>query len=187
MRRARLENRPRIPHTLKQLNKVLTMRRFRLLSKTMDGEDQLFAGRAGSASRKTLSLLFVTKRMLRYMGKRVRRIFCDATFSPVPRGMKASQVWTISTVRLHHVVPLVRVLMRKRTKATYTAVLEKLKELAPGFKPREVFADFEPGEQAALALAFPNATVHGCLFHYVKVVIFKSSSRLIQLFLYSQW
>lgn len=102
MRRARLENRPKMPHTLKALDKVLRKRRYRALSRTLDGKDNIYIGRAGSSSRKTISLLFASKRRLKYM-RRVDKIICDATFSPVPSGIKASQVWTISTTRLHHV------------------------------------------------------------------------------------
>ncbi|XP_034246644.1 uncharacterized protein LOC117648296 [Thrips palmi] len=173
MRRARLENRPRIPHSLKDFDKVLRSRRYRRLSRTMDGKDNVYAGRAGSAADKTISLIFVTRRMRRYMRK-VKRIFCDGTFSPVPRGMKAYQVWTISTIREHHVVPLVRVLMRRRTRKAYEAALEKIQALVPQFKPQHIFADYESGEQKALANAFPDADCSGCLFHYAKSVGGKS-------------
>lgn len=103
MRRARLENRPLIPRSLKALHKVLRQRQYRALSTTIDGKDNIYAGRSGSASRKTLALIFVTKRMRKYL-KKVKKLFCDATFCPVPRRMKAYQVWTLSTLRLHHVI-----------------------------------------------------------------------------------
>ncbi|KAK3907416.1 RuBisCO large subunit-binding protein subunit alpha, chloroplastic [Frankliniella fusca] len=172
MRRARLENRPQIPRSIKELDKILSRRRYRKLSCTIDGKDNVYAGRAGSASQKTISALFVSRRMLRYMNKsrRVQSIFCDATFCPVPRGMKANQLFTISTIRQHHVIPLVRVLMRRRTTASYTAALEKIKKLAPGFQPKKIMSDFERAEQNALEMAFPNAQLHGCLFHYAKAI-----------------
>ncbi len=105
MRRARLQNRPQIPRSIKELDKILSRRRYRKLSCTIDGKDNVYAGRAGSASQKTISALFVSRRMLRYMNKsrRIQSIFCDATFCPVPRGMKANQLFTISTIRQHHV------------------------------------------------------------------------------------
>jgi len=70
---------------------------------------------------------------------------------------------------ISQVIPLVRVLMRKRTTAAYRAALEKLKSLAPRFKPSQIMTDYERGEQKALEEAFPNAELHGCLFHYAKV------------------
>ena len=102
MRRARLENRPLIPRSLKDFHKVLRQKKYRALSRTLDGKDNIYAGRAGSASEKTISLVFVTRRMRKYMRK-VKKLFCDATFSPVPRGLRASQVWTLSSIRRHHV------------------------------------------------------------------------------------
>jgi len=92
MRRARLENRPRIPHCLKDLDKILRQRQYRALSK-VGHKDSIYAGRAGSSRRKTISLIFVSKRMLKYMNKqKISTIFCDATFCPVPRGLRAYQV-----------------------------------------------------------------------------------------------
>lgn len=102
MRRARLENRPLVPHSLKALHKILRQRHFRCLSTTLDGKDNIYVGRAGSASQKTICLLFASRRRLKYMRK-VKKIICDATFSPVPKGLAAHQVWTISTTRQHHV------------------------------------------------------------------------------------
>ncbi|KAK3916209.1 4-hydroxy-3-methylbut-2-en-1-yl diphosphate synthase (flavodoxin) [Frankliniella fusca] len=168
MRRARLENRPQIPRSLKAFDKILRLRRYRALSRTLDGRDIIYAGRAGKASERTISLVFVTRRMVKYM-KRVQKIFCDGTFSPVPRGIKASQVWTVSTLRRHHVIPLFRVLMRKRTTAAYRAALEKIKAIAPRFNPSEIMSDYEGAEQRALQEAFPHAKCRGCLFHYAKV------------------
>ncbi|KAJ1518904.1 hypothetical protein ONE63_011490 [Megalurothrips usitatus] len=169
MRRARLENRPRIPHSLKDLDKVLRRKKWKALSRTLDGKDNVYAGRAGSAAEKTLSLVFFTRRMCKYLRK-VKKIYCDATFSPVPRGMKAHQVWTISTVLMHHAFPLVRVLMRRRTTKTYQAALDHISHLAPGFQPEEVMCDYEPAEMKALHRKFPNARLSGCLFHYAKAV-----------------
>ncbi|XP_052130928.1 uncharacterized protein LOC127751419 [Frankliniella occidentalis] len=60
--------------------------------------------------------------------------------------------------------------MRKRSKSAYLAALEKLKTLVPRFKPEKIMTDYEGAEQNALAEAFPNAEVHGCLFHYSKAI-----------------
>ena len=71
---------------------------------------------------------------------------------------------------LFQVIPLVRILMRRRTTASYRAALEMLKVVAPRFRPDQIVTDYEGAEQRALQEAFPNATLHGCLFHYVKVI-----------------
>lgn len=103
MARARLENRPRVPKSLKDFDKVLGRgSRYRKLAKTLDGEDNVYAGRSGSAREKTLCLIFMSRRM-RHEMRRVKKVFADGTFAPVPRGLRASQVWTISEVRRHHV------------------------------------------------------------------------------------
>ncbi|KAK3931273.1 Dihydroorotase-like protein [Frankliniella fusca] len=174
MRRARLENRPRLPRSLKDLDKILRQGQYKALSCSLDGKDSVYAGRAGSARQKNMSLIFVSKRMLREMNRRktgkVKELFCDATSCPTPRGLKVSQVWNISTVRSHHVIPLVRVLMRKRTKEAYLAALEKIKSLAPRLNPQKIMTDYESAEQWALGRAFLNAELHGCLFHYSKAI-----------------
>lgn len=73
---------------------------------------------------------------------------------------------------------MVRVLMRKRNKGTYLAALEKLKTLVPRFEPLKIMTDYEGAEQNALAEAFPNAELHGCLFHYAKVGCYLTTSFL---------
>ncbi|KAK3916108.1 Sulfite reductase [NADPH] hemoprotein beta-component [Frankliniella fusca] len=173
MQRARLEKRPLIPKTIKALDKILRQRQYRALHRTLDKKDYLYAGRAGSASSKTISAIFATKRQLRRM-KKVRKLYCDATFCPVPRAMKAHQVWTLSTIRQHQVVPLVRVLMRRRTTSSYEAALTKIKALSPQFQPTTIMSDFEGAQQKALGRAFPNAAQHGCLFHYARAVAGKA-------------
>ena len=64
---------------------------------------------------------------------------------------------------------MVRVLMRRRHTAAYRAALKKIAELSPRFNPSDIMTDFESAEQRALAMTFPNAVLHGCLFHYAKV------------------
>lgn len=61
--------------------------------------------------------------------------------------------------------------MRRRTTEAYIQVLRKIKTLSPRFNPSEIMTDFEAAEQRALASVFPSATLHGCLFHYAKVII----------------
>ena len=103
MARAQLESRPRVPKSLKDLDKVLRRgARCRKLAKTLDGTDNVYAGRAGGAREKTLCLLFISRRMHKVLRK-AKRVFADGTFAPVPRDLRSSQIWTISQVRRHHV------------------------------------------------------------------------------------
>ena len=102
MRRARLESLPTLPTTMKGLAKILSARETQNLTLSLDGKDRLYAGKCGSASRRTFSILFASKRMLKMM-QNVKIVFSDATFKPCPRNRKVHQVWSICTVRRNHV------------------------------------------------------------------------------------
>lgn len=102
--RARAQRLPPVPSTLKGLARILEKPGNEILSATEDQKDSVFAGTSGKAREKTFSIIFASKRRLRYMAKDgCKLVFSDGTFKPVPRKIKAHQIWTISTARQNHV------------------------------------------------------------------------------------
>jgi len=66
-------------------------------------------------------------------------------------------------------------LMTRRNTDLYTAVLEKLHDLVPDFRPTQVIADFEDARTAAVRVVFGDSVaVSGCWFHYVQALIKRS-------------
>ncbi|KII61887.1 hypothetical protein RF11_14163 [Thelohanellus kitauei] len=89
--------------------------------------------------------------------------FMDGTFKIAPEIFL--QVFTIHALVNNRVIPLIYVLMGKKTQADYERVFERVVELRPSLSPMSIMVDFEKGCMNALLNAFPNSTVHGCLFH----------------------
>lgn len=65
---------------------------------------------------------------------------------------------------------MARILMQTKSQRTYELVIEKLKELCPRFQPEEIMCDFEVSQENAWRAQFPDAVIHGCLFHSSKVL-----------------
>lgn len=103
MERARDESLPPLPHSLTELDVILRDPKYQFLTTTLDGQDSIYSGAAGSTSNGTRCLIFISRRMLLYLKAKVKDMFCDATFCIVPRNLGCSQVWNIVTLRRHHV------------------------------------------------------------------------------------
>lgn len=61
--------------------------------------------------------------------------------------------------------------MQTKSQRTYELALSKLMELSPRFNPAEFMCDFEKSQENAIRVKFPNALIHGCLFHSTKVTM----------------
>ncbi|KAK3923979.1 Protein stu1 [Frankliniella fusca] len=168
MARARLQNLPRIPRTLSALADMLSSEEHKGLAQTLDKLDSIYAGSGGSEQQGTSFVILASKRMLAQL-RRCQVAFSDATFC-TPAGLECRQVWNIVKLRNHRIIPMVRVLMQTKSQRTYELVIDKLKELCPGFNPLEIMCDFEPAQEQAWNVHFPNAQVHGCLFHSCKAI-----------------
>ncbi len=70
-------------------------------------------------------------------------------------------VYTIHAVKYSNESPTVVVVMPNKSEATYTRVLNALKNLNGNLNPISIMADFE---QAAIK-AFPGSNRRGCFFH----------------------
>lgn len=98
MLRARSELLPNVPHTLPELENVLTDDLYEHLTNTLDGKGSVYAGTFGREEDGTCCTIFASRRQLRYLSKR-KCVFSDATFDSVPAAMECRQVWNIITVR----------------------------------------------------------------------------------------
>ena len=70
-------------------------------------------------------------------------------------------------------VVLLYFLLPNKEQNTYIRMLDALKELLPDSVPQIMLLDFENAAQNAFRLAYPNASVKGCLFHLSQSVIRK--------------
>ena len=71
-------------------------------------------------------------------------------------------------------VPLVNVLMSRRTREDYTAVFKELiRSLGDDYNLEECVLDFEQAAWNSLREAFPDIQIHGCQFHYSQAIFRK--------------
>ena len=75
-------------------------------------------------------------------------------------------------------VPLVTVLMSRRTKKDYQAVFAELsRHLGPDIKLEDCVMDFKTATWMTLRAVFPGVSIHGCLFHFVQAVYRKVEAK----------
>ena len=97
--------------------------------------------------------------------------FLDGTFKIKPKYM--NQVWILrafigdSTIALTYAY----FLLESKLAESYTLALSIIKTAAPLFNPPNFMVDFESGEHRAIRNCYPNATIHGCLFHWKQAII----------------
>ncbi|XP_051171105.1 uncharacterized protein LOC127287980 [Leptopilina boulardi] len=92
--------------------------------------------------------------------------FMDATFKVTPTSVGAHQLMTIMSKKVNKAIPIIWVLMSKKTTEAYKSVFQEIKRLIPEFNMEEPLTDYEPGLQRALREEFPGIILHGCHFHY---------------------
>jgi hypothetical protein len=110
-----------------------------------------------------LAVLFMSSIILPRLVN-IRNVFYDGTFFCVPRMFY--QCFTIMALFGDHCLPVIHVLMSGKSQTLYEAVVNKIREIAPGFMPTHFMGDYELASKNALSLAFPNATFVGCQFHF---------------------
>lgn len=65
---------------------------------------------------------------------------------------------------------MVYVLTCDRKRTTYDQILDELLKLEPKLNPTDITIDFEMGVIKSLSNHFPDATIHGCFFHFTQNV-----------------
>lgn len=76
-------------------------------------------------------------------------------------------------------LPVVYVIMRNKTTASYRDVFREIKRLVPNMQPRAVIADFEWALHTGIRAAFgENTRIIGCWFHFCQVNYFSIFTNL---------
>jgi hypothetical protein len=95
----------------------------------------------------------------------------DGTFSSVPRIYQ--QLFTISAFFDNRLLPLVYVLMSRKTMSAYVRMFQALKRscqnLGVQLQPDDLMTDFETGLIPAIQQEFPATRHKGCHFHHCQV------------------
>jgi hypothetical protein len=95
----------------------------------------------------------------------------DGTFSSVPRIYQ--QLFTISAFFDNRLLPLVYVLMSRKTMSAFVRMFQALKRscqnLGVQLQPDDLMTDFETGLIPAIQQEFPATRHKGCHFHHCQV------------------
>jgi hypothetical protein len=94
--------------------------------------------------------------------------FLDGTFSITPSLFE--QLYTIHAIKHNKNIPLVYVLLTRKTENLYTRVFNSLFDLNENLNPDSVMLDFELAAINAISSVFPNAVIKGCYFHFRKAI-----------------
>ena len=121
-------------------------------------------------------LIFATAEQLRLL-RSVQQVFMDGTFRVVKQPFM--QLFSFHGFLLDDEdqevkqVPLAFALMSRRRKSDYVAVFNAVKELAPNLanKDMDMVTDFEAAIWTAAEEVFPDASMHGCSFHWCQAVM----------------
>ena len=85
------------------------------------------------------------------------------------------QLFTVFVTHVDYTFPVFYALMTRKTTDLYTAVVQKLHEIAPEFQPSEWNEgppEAEEAPAAALRAVYGNdLTVSGCWFHYGQAIV----------------
>ncbi|KAK3926312.1 Alpha-galactosidase A, partial [Frankliniella fusca] len=172
MQNERTKSHPKIPQTLEKLTDILVDPQYRWLTASVDKRDNIYAGSVNAVDG-THCVLFMSERMLDFCG-RITLIQSDGTFKSRPAVPASAQVFSLVTTWKNFIIPIGWVLMGRRSRPAYDAVLELLKTLNPEICPSYVITDFEIAQQEAWKTAFPGCKVQGCLFHLSQAFIKKA-------------
>lgn len=110
-------------------------------------------------------MLFVSERGLDALCES-RNWFADGTFYVAPN--EFTQLYTIHALLGNsEAIPCVYVLLKNKSKESYTTMLQFLKSVNPDREvhPASISLDFEQAAIIAFQEQFPDATIHGCFFH----------------------
>lgn len=95
----------------------------------------------------------------------------DGTFGVSPNGY--TQIYTISILKGHHVIPLIFAVLKNKTGRTYKRLIKIINLLLPNLAPQYIICDFELAAINAFQEKYLNVTMQGCLFHLGQNIIKK--------------
>ena len=154
LKRRRIEV-PGNPKTPGEFERMLKQTRFAKNFRTMVIVSEGFAA------------IFATDLMLSAL-QDANYINFDGTFYVVPKLFY--QLSTIFIQRGHHALPAIHVLMSQKCESLYIAILQKIVEIIPNFRPELTIGDYERTPRNAFRAIFTRIVVSGCLFHYSKAI-----------------
>jgi hypothetical protein len=155
---------PSLPSTPQSSHESISNSRFSSLEQSPFYRGQVSAG-------DDTAVVFASDKQLEQLLPS-RLIYIDSTFRVVPS--LYYQLFTVFVSNAQYVFPVLYALMTRKNTELYKAVLEKLHELIPEFRPSQVIADFEEAPTTAIRSVFGDAvTVSGCWFHYAQALIKK--------------
>lgn len=98
-----------------------------------------------------------------------RKLFVDATFKVRPHGDFA-QLLILFVEFYKDVIPLVYVLMTRRTEAAYRHAFQFINDELFELNCQSIMSDFEIGMRNALRAVVPGIKVTGCWFHFCQAL-----------------
>ena len=135
MYRARRTLQPKIPQSASEFSEMLSSTHLGIYNKfsvTCDGQT---------------GVVFFSDQMKTFMAE-VTNIQFDGTFYTVPN--RFYQLWTIFVSVVRNTLPAIHCLLTSKKQELYQAVLERLKENIPLFRPIASMSDWEPASRNAL-------------------------------------
>jgi hypothetical protein len=162
MHKRRRLTQPTLPTSPAEADNIIRQSRFDKL-----GDSQFYRGLVESEDNAS-AVVFCSNQQLELI-QSATSVYFDATFKVVPAIYY--QLFTIFVPFADSAFPVFYALMTRKTRSIYIAVFEKLKELAPSFKPTSAMADFEEASVSALQHVFGAVHVSGCWFHYAQAIV----------------
>ena len=114
------------------------------------------------------ALLFASNEQVTLL-QTATEVYFDATFKVVPTIYY--QLFTMFVPFADAAFPVVFALMSRKTRALYSAVFQKIKDLVPDFAPTSAMADFEEASVSGFRDVFGDINVAGCWFHYAQSIV----------------
>ncbi|KAI9565308.1 hypothetical protein GHT06_009097 [Daphnia sinensis] len=119
------------------------------------------------------ALVFLSPTLLPELSE-ATELQADATFRTVPGLFK--QLFTIHITRGHLAFPFAYILMTRKSRILYDAVLEKVIDIFDELHPERyisvdlIMSDYEAAIQGSMAAAFHGSQHVGCFFHYSQAI-----------------
>ncbi|XP_028967754.1 uncharacterized protein LOC114828306 [Galendromus occidentalis] len=115
------------------------------------------------------TLLLTTDRLLGSLNN-ISSLHADATYKTAPREI-CKQIFTLHANWQGHVGIIACALMNESNADAYAWVLRCLKEKASTLEVPSYMGDWDLAIRAAVHSEFPQATLHGCWFHYSQCLV----------------
>ena len=120
-------------------------------------------------------IIFSSKIQMNLLTK-TNQILIDGTFKSCPRGYY--QIINIAGYYpdIDSIIPIFMIPSTGKTFFLYNAIFEDVKKILNDNEidikkiPKRIIIDFEKGLQKAVKKNFPESTIDGCYFHYVKLL-----------------